>query len=305
MLLAVAIMANVHVVTTSPLARDMLALTKPRITLMTIIVALGSMFLAPAPVSWLQAICALTGIALLVSGSSAFNMYIERDLDGLMTRTKNRPLPSGRMKPIWALSVGWILSLLAIPALWLGTNPLTVFLGIFSLAAYVLVYTPMKQMSSFALVVGAVPGAMPALMGYTAAFGEVDRIALALFGVAFLWQLPHFIAISMFRCDEYTRAGYPVVPKIVGERASILLICASSALLVLTSSLLWWFGVGQLIYVSSATLLGVWFLYESVRGFFVKDVIAFSKRVFFASLVYQMLLFMFLAVDVIVYKSIS
>lgn len=291
-------------VTTSPFAKDMLALTKPRITLMTIIVALGSMCLAPASISFTHAICALLGIALLVSGSSAFNMYIERDLDGLMTRTKDRPLPSGRMKPFWALCVGWSLSLLALPALWFGTNSLTVVLGVFSLAAYVLVYTPMKQMSCFALVVGAVPGAMPALMGYTAAYGEIDNVALTLFGVAFLWQLPHFIAISMFRCEEYTRAGYPVVPKIVGERNSIWLIAVSSAALVATSGLLWWFEVGSWIYAVSAGVLGGWFLYESLRGFFVSDLEKFSKRVFFASLVYQLLLFGFLAIDVIFFELI-
>jgi protoheme IX farnesyltransferase len=298
-------MPNETAVTASPFARDMLALTKPRITLMTIIVALGSMCLAPSAISFAQALCALVGIALLVSGSSAFNMYIERHLDGLMTRTKNRPLPSGRMKPFWALFAGWTLSLLAIPALWLGTNPLTVMLGVFSLAAYVLVYTPMKQMSCFALVVGAVPGAMPALMGYTAAYGKIDKVALALFGVAFLWQLPHFIAISMFRCDEYTRAGYPVVPKVVGNTWSIWLILASSLALVATSFLLWWFEVGHWPYALCAAALGAWFIYESLRGFFVSDLILFSKRVFFASLVYQMLLFLFLAADVIAFKYIQ
>jgi protoheme IX farnesyltransferase len=172
-----------------------------------------------------------------------------------MTRTKDRPLPSGRLKPFWALLTGWALSLLAIPALWFGTNPLTVMLGLFSLVAYVLVYTPMKQMSCFALVVGAVPGAMPALMGYTAAYGEIDRVALSLFGIAFLWQLPHFIAISLFRCDEYTRAGYPVVPHVAGIKASLWLILISSMALVMNSMLLWWFGVGQWLYAITAAIL--------------------------------------------------
>lgn len=298
-------MPKEKVVTTFPFARDMLALTKPRITLMTIVVSLGSMCLAPTSISFWQSVSALLGIALLVSGSSAFNMYIERDLDGLMTRTQNRPLPSRRMKPFWALFFGWVLSALAIPALWIGTNPLTVVLGVFSLIAYVLVYTPMKQMSSFALVVGAVPGAMPALMGYTAAYGEIDRVALSLFGVAFIWQLPHFIAISLFRCDEYTRAGYPVVPAIVGVTSSIVMIFVSTVALVMTSAMLWWFGVGHIIYAVSAGLLGIWFIYEATRGFFANDLIAFSKRVFFASLIYQILLFAVLAIDVIAYKNLQ
>lgn len=296
-------MPNKNVATDVAFARDMLALTKPRITLMTIIVSLGGMCLAPTSIPYMHAGLALFGIALLVSGSSAFNMYIERNLDGLMTRTRQRPLPSGRLKPFWALLCGWILSALAIPALWIGTNPLTVGLGVFSLVAYVVVYTPMKQMSSFALVVGAVPGAMPALMGYTAAYGQIDEIALALFGIAFLWQLPHFIAISLFRCEEYTKAGYPVVPAIVGYKNSVFLILLSSLALVGTSLLLYFFGIGHWLYLSSALLLGAWFLYESILGFFTKDLIKFSKRVFFASLIYQMLLFALLAIDVIIFRS--
>lgn len=284
--------------------RDLLALTKPRITLMTIIVSLGGMCLAPTSISAMEGFCAVLGIALLVSGSSAFNMYLERDLDALMTRTRNRPLPSKRMKPLWALGMGWLLSLAAFPALWLGSNPLTVLLGLFSLVAYVLVYTPMKQMSSFALVVGSVPGAMPALMGYTAANGAIDKVALAIFGVAFLWQLPHFIAICLFRCEEYTRAGYPVAPAVFGVRASLWMILMTSLALWASSLTLWALGVGHALYGVSALILGAWFVYESARGFFSDAVVVFAKRVFLASLIYQTLLFVMLAVDVILFKLI-
>lgn len=285
-----------------PKARDVFALTKPRITVMTILVAFGGMLLAPTPLRVLEAACALLGIALLVSGSSAFNMYIERDFDGLMTRTKNRPLPAGRLSASAALKVGWVLSLLAIPALWLSSNVLTVALGIFSLSSYVLIYTPMKRTSCMALFVGAVPGAMPALLGYTAAANQVDRVAMVLFGVAFLWQIPHFIAISIFRESEYTAAGYPVVSAVFGARLSDVFIFFSSVLLVLNSILVWTFDIGHTLYLLGTLVLSGRFLWISAQGFYTADRVAWSKKLFYESLYFQSGLFLLLALDVTLYR---
>ena len=163
---------------------DLLSLTKPKITLMTMIVSLGSMLLAPVHPTLVQGLLALLGIAFLVSGSSAFNMYMEREYDGLMSRTKNRALPAKRLSPFWAIVIGSLCSVFGILALYFGSSPLTVWLGIFSLVAYVLIYTPLKRVTSLSLIVGAIPGAMPALLGYTAALGQIDNASLALFGVA-------------------------------------------------------------------------------------------------------------------------
>ncbi len=278
-------------------ARDMLALTKPRITAMTLIVAGVSMLLAPERIALLDAALVLLGIALLVSGSSALNMYLERDYDGLMDRTRDRPLPAGRMAAGWALLLGFLLSVAALPALYFGANALTLWLGISSLIAYVLIYTPMKRVSSFSLVVGAIPGAMPSLLGYTAALGAVDRIGMALFGLAFLWQLPHFIAISIFRRRDYTNAGYPVVAQIVGMQQSKNLIVLTSILLVANSFLLWIFQLGGLLYGVASVGLGGWFLYACCKGYFGKDDEAWAKQIFMHSLVYQSLLFGALLLD--------
>ena len=276
---------------------DLVALTKPRITLMALMVAGGCMLLSDLTLSWQQAVWALLGIALLVSGSSAFNMYWERDYDGLMERTRLRPLPAGRLDPKWALRIGFLTSALALPALWFSTNLVTVILGFFSLFAYVLVYTPMKRMSTWALVVGAVPGAMPALMGYTAVSGEIDEVGLALFGLAFFWQLPHFIAIGIFRKEEYEYAGYPVIAGVVGEPAAILLSLFTTVLIVLNAGLLWWLDIGGLFYALLSTLLGAWFLLIAVLGFFSRDIKSWAKKLFKASLIYQSLLFLALAID--------
>lgn len=276
---------------------DLVALTKPRITLMTLLVAGGCMMLAEAPLSVSNAALALLGIALLVSGSSAFNMYIEREHDKHMERTRNRPLPAGRLKPAIALWVGFLTSILAIPALVVSTNWLTAGLGFGSLIAYVLIYTPMKRLSTWALVVGAFPGAAPALMGYTAVSGKIDLTGLALFGLAFFWQLPHFIAIGIFRKDEYTRAGFPVIAHVTGESVAILLSVLTTILIVLNAGLLWWLEVGGVFYACVSTLLGIWFLVIACLGFVSSDIKAWAKKLFLASLVYQGVLFLGLAVD--------
>ncbi len=277
--------------------KDVFALTKPRITLTTVIVAAGSMAFSNAYIPPKHIFCSLFGIALLVSGSSAFNMYLERKYDGQMERTKNRPLPAGRLSPQIALRLGWILSVIALPALHIGANSLTVLLGIFALSGYVLVYTPLKRVSSLALFVGAVPGAMPALMGYTAVSGHIDKIGLSLFALLFLWQLPHFLAISIFRGREYHQAGYPIIAHELGDAGAKRLIFVTTILLVLSSMSLWFFDAAGFVYKASSIALGAWFVFWSLKGFFASAQNAWAKKVFFVSIKYQALLFLFLVVD--------
>lgn len=288
----------------TPSLKDLVALTKPKITIMTIIVALGGMLLAAEATLPLRALWGLLGIALLVSGSSVLNMYWERSHDRLMDRTKDRPLPSGRMQPVWALFLGILLSFLAMPVLLFGSNLLTAVLGVFSLVAYVFLYTPMKRISSLALVVGAFPGAMPVLLGYTAVSNKLDIPGLALFSLAFFWQLPHFIAITIYRKGDYTKAGYPVVAEVTGILAAKWLMFFTTVLLVLSSILIYFVHLGGLLYLYVSVLLGFWFLAETMSGFVTENVDAWSKRVFHVSLVYQLIIFAILAVDVLLKKFI-
>src|SRR5262249_18441529 len=144
--------------------------------------------------------------------ANTLNMYLERDVDGRMARTRHRPLPAGRLPERAALVFGIAQALVAVPLLTFGANPLTGLLGAVALILYVLVYTPMKRWSIHALLVGAVPGAMPPLLGFAARSGELSLGALALFGVIFLWQIPHFLAIALFREDDYRAAGLKVFP---------------------------------------------------------------------------------------------
>jgi protoheme IX farnesyltransferase len=191
-----------------------------------------------------------------VAGANALNMYLERDVDALMERTRNRPLPSGRLEPREALRFGIVASAIAVPLLTFAVNPLTGFLAALSLVLYVLVYTPMKRRSTVALLVGAVPGAIPPLMGWTAVTGTLDPGGMALFFVLFVWQIPHFIAISLFRQSEYTAAGLKTIPAERGTDGAKERIAIYSLLLVMVSLQAVRAHIGGAFYLACALALG-------------------------------------------------
>src|SRR5579871_310059 len=202
-----------------PLARDLVALTKPRITALVLLTGAVGTCLAPGHAPAAKRLLALAGTALIVGAANALNMWWERDVDALMSRTRNRPLPAGRMSPDVALAFGLALAVVSAPMLFL-VNVVTGLLGLVALASYVLVYTPLKRSTHWALLVGAVPGAMPPLLGWTATTGSIGLGGALLFVVLFLWQVPHFAAISIFRAGEYARAGLQVVSVQHGEAAA-------------------------------------------------------------------------------------
>ena len=202
----------------STVARDLLALGKPHLTLLSSLtgaVGLGLPAGPPAPLA--TALATLLGLALLVGGAQALNQFLERDLDALMERTRGRPLPDGRLEPRTALVLGVVSSGLALALLGVFTSLLTVTLGAIALILYVLVYTPLKRVTPHALLVGAAAGAMPALLGSSAATGALGLPGLALYSVIALWQVPHFISIALFRRDDYARAGIRTIVGVYGE----------------------------------------------------------------------------------------
>jgi protoheme IX farnesyltransferase len=186
---------------------DLATLAKPRITMMVLITTLGGLVLAPGAPSLAIAAALLAGTAMIVASANALNMYLERDVDTRMERTRDRPLPAGRMDPGVALAFGVVLALVSVPLLTFAVNPLTAMLAVIAHLSYVYVYTPLKQRTPAAVWVGAVPGAMGPLLGWAAATGSVGLGGLALFGVMFFWQVPHFHAIATFRVDDYRNAG--------------------------------------------------------------------------------------------------
>jgi protoheme IX farnesyltransferase len=192
-------------------AADFAELTKPRITsLVLVTAAVGYAVGAVGPFSFLRFLVFMAGTALLCGGASALNQFAERDLDARMRRTQRRPLPAGRLRPEEAMVFGLSLSAAGLVFL-VFVNPLTLALGAVSLSTYVLVYTPLKRVTSLSTVVGAVPGALPPLMGWAAARGSIGAAGLGLFAILFLWQLPHFLAIGWLYRDDYAKGGFPML----------------------------------------------------------------------------------------------
>jgi protoheme IX farnesyltransferase len=276
---------------------DLVALAKPRITALVITTTAGGLWLAPVKVGMGVAGLAMLGTVLIVAGANALNMYIERDIDGRMDRTKDRPLPAGRLAPRVALWFGVALSVAAVPILAIGVNLTTALLAALAHLSYVLAYTPLKQRSPHALLVGAVPGAMPPLLGWTAATGSVGWGGLVLFGILFLWQVPHFLAISIFRKDDYARAGLKVMPNTAGIRATKHGIVRYTFALVAVSLLLVPLGVEKQAYLAWAGALGAVFFGWGCYGLRDAAGARWARSLFAVSIVYLVFLFCALVVE--------
>ena len=277
--------------------RDLVALTKPRITMMVLVTAAGGMWLAPGSLDVVSMVVMLTTTGMVVGAANTLNCYLERDSDRLMARTAGRPLPDRRLEPSWALTLGVVMSLFAVPTLIVAVNVVTGLLGLLALVSYVAIYTPMKQYTPAALFVGALPGALPPLMGWTAVTGRVDTPGLVLFGILFLWQIPHFIAISIFRQEEYERAGLKVLPSVRGIRSAKRQAALYAGALWVVSLLLVPYGLAGTIYLAAALVLGGHFFWIALRGFSAEDDDVWAKKLFVASLFYLTALFAALIFD--------
>jgi len=276
--------------------RALVALTKPRITVLSVATAMVGLALAPGRATLGAILAVIIGTWLIVGSANTLNMYLERDVDGRMVRTRRRPLPSGRLRPEVALWFGIVQGVAGIPTLVFGANALTGLLGAVALLLYVLVYTPMKQRSVYALVVGAIPGAMPPLLGWTAGTGALSAAGLALFGVIFFWQIPHFLAIALFRRRDYLAAGLKVLPNERGEEATRWSIFVGLILQVSMTLALVPLGLGGGAYLGGAAVLGALMLGWGVLGLFRRGDDAWARRLFGISVAYLPALFAILLV---------
>jgi heme o synthase len=274
------------------------SLTKPRITVLSVAIAAVGLVLAPGRAPLGVIVSLVVGTWLIVGSANTLNMYLERDVDGRMARTRRRPLPSGRLRPAVALWFGVLQGLVGVPLLVFGANALTGLLGAVALVLYVLVYTPMKRRSMYALLVGAIPGAMPPLLGWTAGSGTLSAAGLLLFGVIFFWQVPHFLAIALFRRRDYAAAGLKVLPNERGEEATRWSIFVGLVLQVLTTLALVPLGVGGPAYLVGAALLGALMLGWGAVGLFRPGDSAWARRLFVLSVAYLPALFALLLVAV-------
>lgn len=268
---------------------DLIALVKPRIMMMALLTAAGAMSLAPGQPPAGRALWLIAGTALIVGSANTLNMWLERDIDCLMARTRRRPLPMRRLAPRTALVFGALQGALSLPAL-AQVNPVTAGLGLLALVLYVGVYTPLKQRSHWATWIGAVPGALPALMGWTAATGRIELAGLAVFGVLFFWQVPHFHAIAMYRQRDYDAAGLKTLPGTHGVAAARRHIVGYLVVQVAVSLLPVPLGVAGTAYLVTAIVLGAGVLAHGLSGL-RRGNARWARGVFLASIVYLPVLF--------------
>jgi protoheme IX farnesyltransferase len=265
--------------------KNYLELTKPSLTRLVVLTALCGAAVAPGKFSWLQWLYLILGSWGIVASANAINCYLERDVDALMERTKLRPLVIGTIGANPSLAVSLILATLAIALLY-QLNLLTAVLGLLGFVLYVAVYTPLKRITMGALFMGAIPGAIPPMMGWTAASGKLDVGAWVLFAILFFWQLPHFIAISLNRLSEYDLAGLKTLPGEMGQELAFKHLLIYTVLLILTSLLPYPLGLAGQAYLSAVILIGICFLALCVVGFFKILNFNWNRFAFFGSLVY-------------------
>lgn len=276
---------------------DLWSLGKPRLSSLVIFTAGGGMFLAGASPSLHTVLAGMFGTTLVVCSANSLNNYIERESDKLMARTRVRPLPAGRMEPWIALVYGIALMAIALPWMFIATTPLATALALIAWVIYVFVYTPLKRISWLSVVAGGVAGAMPPLIGWTAARGTIDSGGLALFSILFLWQLPHTFAIGIYRKNEYAAAGMKVLPIEQNDAITRQHIMTWTTGLVASSLWIVYLGLGGVLTLCGSIALGGIFMWKAWKGLRVEGGPIWARDLFLFSLVYLSGMFVLMVLD--------
>jgi heme o synthase len=268
-------------------ANDFVMLAKPRLNMLVVASALAGYVMAGGDLSnAVVVVSTVVGTALVAGGASAFNQVIERVPDSLMRRTRLRPVPDGRLQPIESLVFATALALVGLILLAAAVNWLSAIVALVTLLTYALVYTPLKRRSSFATVIGAIPGALPPVIGWAAARDALSQGAWVLFAIVFLWQLPHFLAIAWIYRDDYARAGFLMLPVIEPDGRSTarqaVFYCAALLPVSLAPTLV---GLANTLYFGAALALGLVFLGLTLK-FARTRAVPDARRLFFASIIY-------------------
>lgn len=277
---------------------DYAELAKPRIVLMVLVTAFVGFYVGSESVpNYPLLLQALLGTALAAGGTLALNQYLERDTDAKMERTRHRPLPDGRIQPREAVCFGLLLTAAGLAYLWLSVNLLSAAVTALITVSYLLCYTPMKLRSSLCVLVGAVPGALPPVIGWVAATGSLDLGAWVLFAIMFLWQVPHTLAIARLYRNDYARAGIQFLPVIDldGDSTNRQIISHTAALLAV-SLLPTLLGLAGPVYFIIAFILGIGFLVSGIK-LALESTIPRARKLLFASLIYLPALLLVMALD--------
>jgi protoheme IX farnesyltransferase len=272
---------------------DMFELTKPRLGLLVIATIVSGILLTGRFIDFFYLSFALFLSALVVASATTLNCWMEKEVDAKMERTKDRALPSGRLHPTIALIQGIVLIGISIPLLVIYVNVDTAVLGFIAFALYLFAYTPMKRKSPLALYVGAIPGAIPPVMGRTIVVGHIDTFGWILFAILFIWQLPHFMAISIYHNDDYMTGGIKVYSHVLSEKVLKILIFILTVVLLVVSVLPYYYGLSSFSYLIASAVLGGAFTLQSLYGFFTKSeehYIAWARQYFWGSIIYLPLL---------------
>ncbi len=263
-------------------------LVKARLTFLVLVTTLVGfcMGLGRGPVNyWLLLNCML-GTALSAAGAAALNQLIERDADARMRRTRTRPLPTGEMTPQTAAVIGILGSVIGVGLLWVAVNPLAAWVSIATIFSYVALYTPLKKISSLNTLVGAIPGALPPVIGYAATANRLDAVAVTLFVILFLWQLPHFLAISWLYREDYLQGGFIMISgRDISGRETAWKACAYTVLLIASTTLPWFLKINNVVSLVGVLVLGLCFLYCAFRFQWARNATT-ARRLFFASIIY-------------------
>ncbi len=282
--------------------RDYIELTKPRITwLILMSTGIGYFFGLPShawrTINWFLLLHTILGTGLIASGTAALNQWYERAADRKMRRTASRPLPSGRLTAGRALAFGIVLSVAGFVELCLGVNLLSGLIGAFTLASYLFLYTPMKQRTWWSTTVGAIPGAMPPMIGYAAAAGAITRESWVLFAILFLWQFPHFYSIAWMYKEDYARAGIRMLPVVDPDcRSTARQIVLYGIALIPVSLVPGMLGMTGRIYFIGALILGLLYLYSGVRVALERTLVR-ARAVLLTSVLYLPLIYGLMLLD--------
>jgi protoheme IX farnesyltransferase len=273
-------------------------LVKARLTTLVLLTtAVGFYIGETGAINWSLFFNTLAATALVAAGASALNQWLEREYDAKMRRTQDRPLPSGRLQPATVAIFGGMSSVAGLVYLALAVNLLTSVLGAVTLVSYLFIYTPLKRVTWLNTMIGAVPGAMPPLMGWTAARGELGGEGWALFAILFFWQLPHFFAIAWMYREDYAKAGFKMLPGIDSDGSRTAQQSVSNTLALLAVSLCpFVFKMAGTIYLVGAIVLGAGFLWCAIQ-FSRQLTLARAKQLFFASIIYLPLLLVLMVWD--------
>ncbi len=291
-------MSSQGVLARSATLADFVELTKPRITTLVVLTALvGYVMASPAAPPALALLFALAGTGLVAAGASALNMVLERDTDALMHRTRTRPLAAGRLRVPEAMAFGLGLTALGLAGLFRFSGPLSALVAFVTWFTYLFCYTPLKRRTSLSTLVGAVPGALPPVIGWAAARGAIDGGAFVLFAILFLWQVPHFLAIAWIYREDYARGGLPMLPVIdTPGRLTGRQTVAHAFALLLVSLVPTGVGMAGLAYLVGALILGAALLGFSLRLALLRTVAA-ARALFVASILYLTALCALLVAD--------